>query len=115
MPPSGSDSAAAQAYYGWLYGQYLSGIPAPRTEILWTGPFWIALWAVILIAFFYLYARYANRTHRQHGELYGVASFAGSILERIGKIAVFSYAVWGAIVLWALYYIVTHSLFGQVY
>lgn len=115
VPPSGSDTAAAQAYYNYLYRQYLEAIPAHRTEILWSGPFWIALWAVVLIGFFYLYTRYASYTHRRHGALYGVSSFAGSILERIGPVSRFLRIVWAAIVLWALYFVVTHILFGQIY
>lgn len=115
MPPSGNSTEATHAYYNWLYAQYLGSIPAPRTTIYWEGPFFIALWAVVLIGGFFFLAWFGNRTHRSRGELYGVSSFAGSILERIGPISRFSWVVWIATTLWALYYLVSHVLAGQVY
>lgn len=113
--PCGSSSEAAQEYYAWIWSNYLDRIPVPRTSILWSGPFWIAIWSVVLIGFFFFYCWYLNRVHRKEGEMYGVSSFAGSILERIGRVATFSYIVWGAIALWALYFIVAHIAYGQTY
>ncbi len=115
LPPSGSDSQTAQAYYNYMYSHYLSAIPSQPTEIRWTGPFWIAVWGIVLIGFFFLYTRFALRVHRKHGALYGVSSFAGSILERIGPASLFVRIMWVAVVLWAAYFVVTHILFGQVY
>lgn len=115
MPPSGNTSAATQAYYTWLYSQYYAQATPDRTQILWSGPFFIALWAVVLIGFFWLYSRYLQRVHREQGELYGVASFGGSILERIGRIAVFSYVVWALITAWGFFYAIRHAVAGQVY
>lgn len=115
MPPSGNTTEAAQAYYNWLYQQYYSGIPADRTQILWSGPFWVALFATILILFFYFYAYHFQQVHREEGELYGAVSFAGSILERIGSVATFSRVVWSVIVVWGFYYIISQILYGQVY
>ncbi|MDQ6905220.1 MAG: hypothetical protein M3176_00180 [Chloroflexota bacterium] len=115
MPPSGHDSRATHAYYDWLYGQYLRRIPVPRTHILWSGPLWIALWAVVLIGFFFLFAFRFKQSHRKGGALYGVSSFAGSILERIGPVSWLNWISWAVITLWALYFIVRHSFFGQVY
>jgi len=113
--PSGSSSQAADAYYQWLWAQRLAQNPSERTSILWSGPFWIALWAVILILFFFFYVTYVPRTHRKKGALYGVASFAGSILERIGPPSVFQLVMWFTIFLWALYYLVTTMIEGQIY
>lgn len=113
--PSGNDSQTVQRYYDYLYQQSLQKIPEDRTQILWSGPFWIALWAAVLILFFFFYANYFQHAHRESGELYAPVSFAGAILERIGTVALFSKIVWTAIVFWGLYYIVTHILWGQVY
>ncbi len=115
VPPSGSDSQTVQAYYNYMYSQYLSAIPSHPTDIRWTSVFWIAVWGVVLIGFFFLYTRFSSRAHRTHGGLYGVSSFAGSILERIGPASIFVRVVWIAVVLWTAYFVVTHILFGQVY
>lgn len=113
--PSGYTTEAANLYYDYVFAQYLEERAHLRTGIDWSGPFWIALWAGVLIVFFFLYALYFQNVHREHGELYGSASFAGAILERIGRVALFSMFVWTIIVLVALYYIITHILWGQVY
>ncbi|MCB0031502.1 MAG: hypothetical protein KDE28_26510 [Anaerolineales bacterium] len=115
MPPSGNTTAEVKAYYDYLFSQYIQQIPANRTQILWSGPLAIAFWAAVLILFFFLYSYYLNRAHRKRGELYGAVSFAGSILERIGPLSAFSWAVWLGVVLAALYFIVTHILYGLVY
>jgi hypothetical protein len=47
--------------------------------------------------------------------MYGASSFGGSILERIGPLSMFSWVVWGLIIAWALYFIVTQILYGQIY
>lgn len=115
MPPSGNDSAASHGFFEYLYRQYLGGIVTPHTSILWSGPIFIGLWALVLILFFFSYSWYAKRTHREHGELYGISSFAGSILERIGPVSPFSWFVWVLVTLYALYFLVKHMFFGQVY
>lgn len=115
MVPSGNTSDLAKAFYNYLFAHALGVIPGDRTQILWTGPFWIAFFAFILILFFFFYSRYLQRVHRKKGELYGASSFAGSILERIGSVALFSKLVWTVIVLWALYFIVTQIMYGQIY
>jgi hypothetical protein len=113
--PSGNTSQAAQQYYDYIYGQYLKKIPTDRTQIMWSGPFWIAFWAITLILFFFFYSYFFQRVHREAGELYAPVSFAGAILERIGSIALLSKLVWTFITLSGLYYIITHILWGQVY
>ena len=115
MIPSGNTTEAARAYYDYLLSRALAAIPGDRTQILWSGPAWIAFFAVILVLFFFFYALYLNRVHRTKGELYGASSFAGSILERIGPVSLFSWLVWGLIVAWALYFIVAQILNGQIY
>ncbi len=114
-PPSGHSSQAAQAYYNWLYQNYLGAIPGDRTLLNLTNPGWIALYFVVIAVFFFLYTRYMNRVHRKEGELYGVVSFAGTVLERIGPVGVFTWAVSIGIFLWAAYYWITQILHGQVY
>lgn len=113
--PSGYTTDRVKLYYDYAFSDYLEDMPGQRTTILRSGPFWIALWAAVLIGFFFLYSVYFQNVHREKGELYGVASFAGAILERIGRIATFSLFVWALIVLTALYYIITHIIMGQVY
>jgi hypothetical protein len=115
MLPTGSTPAEVEAFYEQLLSNYITQIPTDRTEILWAGPIAIAFFAAVLIGFFFFYSYYFNRSHRSKGELYGAASFAGSILERIGPISIFSWVVWIAVALWALYYIMSLTLNGFTY
>lgn len=113
--PSGSTSLAAERYYRYLYAEYYDRIPVPHTAVRASGPLWVALWGAVLIGFFFLYAFRFRRVHRSRGELYGVSSFAGSILERIGPVSGLTIAVWVVVTLWALYYAVAQSLRGYLY
>ncbi|MDQ6737675.1 MAG: hypothetical protein M3Z30_08245 [Gemmatimonadota bacterium] len=113
--PAGSTSAAAHQYYEYLYGQYYMNIPAERTTILWSGPAYVAIWGIVLIGFFFLFAWSFQRVHRTHGELYGVSSFAGSILERIGPASKLTIAVWIAVTLWSLFYAIIQCVHGYIY
>jgi di/tricarboxylate transporter len=113
--PSGNTTAAAHAYYNYLWAQYLGSIPPDRTQLLWSGIFYEALFLVALTLLFYLYARYALRTHRNRGEMYGIQSFAGSILERMGPMSVLEITIWVILILWVLYYIVTQIIGGYIY
>ncbi len=112
--PSGNTSAAAHLYYQWLYANYYASIPGEKTSILWSGPFYIFLFLFVLALAFWVYARMAN-AHRKEGELYGVESFGGVILERIGIVEVFTYVITAMCVLWAAYFFITMCLYGQVY
>jgi hypothetical protein len=112
--PSGHTSAQTHLYYQWLYANYLGSLPPERTTDLWTGPAYIFGFLTILAIALYVYARMAH-AHRKHGELYGVVSFGGMILERIGTVDIFTYVVSAMMVLWALYFIVSLCLFGMVY
>jgi hypothetical protein len=115
--PTGDDAQAAKAYYDYLtaHSLALQAAGANRTEINWTGPLAIVFFAAILILFFMLYSLNFQQRTRRHDELYGVVSFGGKILERAGGIPLFERIVWGGVVIWALYVIVTDVLFGQFY
>lgn len=113
--PAGSASAPVEAYYRYLYARYFEAMPVPHTQISWAGPLWVALWGVVLIGFFYLYAHGFSRVHRKRGALYGVSSFAGAILERIGPVSRLTKAVWIVVALWALYYAVADAARGYLY
>ena len=68
-----------------------------------------------LIMFFYLFAKHFTYTHRERGELYGLTSFAGNILERNGKVSVLGWVTFIFLIVWGLSFIVRHIIFGQVY
>ncbi len=112
--PSGNTSAAATQYYHWLYANYFASIPGEKTSILWSGPFYIFFFLLVMAISLWVYARMAN-AHRKEGELYGVESFGGVILERIGVVEVFTYVISIMLFLWAVYFFITMSIYGQVY
>ena len=113
--PTGSDAETAQAYYDLLTAKALQEIPAPRTEILWTGPLWFALFATVLILFFMCYSLWFQHRTLRHDELYGVISFEGRILERIGAIPTFEKVLWAGVVIWSLFLLITQTLGGLYY
>lgn len=113
--PTGNDAAVAEAYYDQLLAHALREIPAPRTEILWTGPLWMALFAAILILFFMGYSLWFQQRTLRHDELYGAISFGGTVLERIGAIPTFERVIWGVIVVWALFIMISQTLGGLYY
>lgn len=113
--PEGNTSEQVHEFYNYLYSQYMQSIPVDRTQILWSGPFWVALFAVILTVFFFLVAVHFTRVHRTHDELYGASSFAGSLMERVGPVSFFTISVISMTVLWGVYYIVAHIVMGQIY
>ena len=113
--PTGNTTAAAHGFYNYLWANYLQSIAAPRTKILWSGPVYIFIFVVVLTLFFFLYAKYGIRTHRSRGEMYGIMSFAGSILERIGPLSLLEIFFWVVLTVWVLYYIITMILSGYIY
>ena len=113
--PTGNDAQTAEAYYDYLLAHSLEAIPAPRTEILWTGPLFMALFAIILILFFMGYSMWFQHRTLRHDELYGVISFGGTILERIGRIPAFEGVVWGVLVIWTLFEMISQALIGLYY
>ncbi len=113
--PSGNTTQAAHQYYNYLWSVYLGSIPPDRTKILWSGPIYVFIFTFVLVFLFFLYTRYANRVHRTKGEMYGIMSFAGSILERIGPLSAFEVAFDLIIFAWAVYLIVIQVLNGYVY
>ena len=112
---NGNDSAAAQAVYDNLYVHYLDRIPVPRTEILWSGPIYIALYAGVLIVFFGLLSHKLKRTGGKSPRLYHLTSFEAQLTERVGKIAPFSWVVWTTVILWAAYFGIRQALYGLIY
>ncbi len=116
MPPAptGNSSVIAQQYYHWLYANYFASIPAERIFDLWSGPVYIFGFLFVLALSFYLYSRIAQ-AHRTHGELYGVESFGGVILERIGPVDMFTFVISVMLILWTLYFLITQALYGAVY
>lgn len=110
-----NDSAAAQAVFDNLYAQYLDRIPVPRTDILWSGPGWIALYAGIMIVFFGLLSFKLTRTGDASPRLFHLTSFKAQLTERVGKIAFFSWVVWASVVVWAAYFGIKQSIFGLIY
>lgn len=115
MHPSGSDSAAAQAVFQHLYSQYLSNIPLQRTEILWSGPIYIAIYSFVLIGFFFLLAFTLRHANAHESRLLELTDFAGQLTERVGRLAWFSFFVWLGVVVWAAYFAVKQALFGLAY
>jgi hypothetical protein len=113
--PSGNDSAAAHAVYDYMFSQHLQNIDVPKTDLDLTNAFWIALFAATLILFFWAYARYFSSVHRPEGELYGASVFGGGILERIGSLGLFNWAISIATILYTAFFVVEHILGGQVY
>ncbi len=112
--PSGHTSAAVHVFYRWQYANYLGSIPQERVQDLWTGPFYIFLFLVAMAVLLWVYVLMAN-DHRQRGELYGVESFAGVILERIGVIDLLTWAITIVCILWSAYFFIAQILYGQVY
>ncbi len=112
--PAGNTSAATQLFYHWLYANYFGSIPKERIFDLWSGPMYLFGFLIILAIAIGLYAR-MGYVHRHHNELYGVESFGGVILERIGRVDAFTFVVSLMCVLWALYFVVSQLWYGQVY
>ena len=117
MPPapSGATSTIAHQYYAWLYANYFASIPVQKTDFLWSGPFYIFFFLVVLAGLLFFYTWSMSRAHRKHGELYGVVSFGGTILERIGIVEAFTYVSTIIFILWAAYFWITQAIWGQVY
>lgn len=110
-----NDSAAAHRVFDNLYSHYLTQIQVPRTEILWSGPIYIALYATVLIIFFWLFAFWFKRTGGADPRLYHLTAFNSELSERVGDIALFSYLVWAAVVAWAAYFGIKQAVFGLIY
>ena len=114
--PTGSDPETVDAYYDHLFRTYIETMPVEQWEIQWTGPPLQASTVLIgFVTWLWVFSYYFNSVHREGQELYGVVSFGGAILERNGRVATFSTATWGGVVLWALYYLVLHAMRGQIY
>lgn len=115
IPPSGDSNEAVQAYFRWLWEQYLNEIPVPRVTVSGKNPSVIYAAGFALVSFFVLFSFFLYYAHRKTGDLYGVTSYAGNILERMGPVSIFSLFVFLYIFLWALYFPIVQIIFGQVY
>ena|SRR6056297_378707 len=90
--PTGNTSDVVQSYYQYLYGRYYDAITLDRAEgILASSLVTVFAWGAILIVFFFLLAYSLNHAHRRRGELYEAVSFAGSLLERNGRVSAFTW------------------------
>ena len=108
-------SSNVQSYYDWLYGQYYQGINEPTVRFDVRPIFWEFMFMISLILFFYLFSKHFLFTRRERGELYGITSYAGNILERNGKVSILGWVTFVFLIVWALSFIVRHIVFGQVY
>lgn len=116
QPPTGSDSEVARAYYDYLFAFYYDQMPDNRaTEIWWAMPRDVYLWLGIMLLVFFLYAYVFLSTHRGQGELHETTSFAGSILERGGKVSAFTWVIIAMLFGLALFYIVWNIKDGYLY
>ena len=115
MPPV-NEIESAQEYFNYLYTTYFNAIPLNRaTEILWKSPIEIYSWAISLIILFGLFAYMYQAAHRKHGELYEPMSFAGSILERNGKVTAFTWVGILSLFIAAFYLAIKYMFVGYLY
>ncbi len=90
--PTGHTSEVVQDYYQYLYGRYYGTIPLDRAEgILTSSIVTVFAWGAILILAFFLLTYSLKHAHRRRGELYEAVSFAGSLLERNGRVSAFTW------------------------
>ena len=115
MPPSGSDPASVVAIQNYIYAQYMDRIPLDRTEILWRGPIYEAMFAVTLIAFFAVLAFGLRPAFGNRAALTELTSFAGQLTERAGEFRPFSMLCWTVTVVYASYFAVSQVLHGVIY
>lgn len=115
MPPSGNDPETVQAVYQYIFTQYMDRIPVNRTEIMWSGPVYAGIFALVLIGFFFILAFWLRPTRRQRPVLLELTSFAGQLTERVGELRRFDWIVWTTVVLWASYFAVKAVVLGVVY
>ncbi len=113
--PTGTTSDIVQQFYDYLFSRYLQVFPIHVAEgISGISSLQILSWAFVLIVIFFLYA-YLFNVHRTHGELYGTTSFAGSILERNGRVDVFTWFIVGGLLIAAIYLAIKYMYVGYIY
>ena len=114
--PTGSDSETARVYYDSLFAFYYDQMPDNRaTEIWWAMPRDVFMWLGIMLLVFFLYAYVFLSTHRGEGDLHETTSFAGSILERGGKVSAFTWVIIAMLFGLALFYVVWNIRDGYLY
>ncbi len=115
MPPSGNDSASAEAIYRYMYAQYMERLPTDRTEILWRGPIYEFLFLTTIILFFYAVVFWMRPRWKERLDLKEITSFAGHLTEQPGRPRRFDYVSWAIVTVYAGYFAVKAILMGTVY
>lgn len=114
--PAVDEIETAREYYEYLYAWYINDISLNRaTEVLVSSPIKIFAWAIALIIFFGLFAYMARAAHRKHGELYEPMSFAGSIIERNGRVTAFTWLGILSLFISILYLGIRYIILGYLY
>lgn len=118
--PSGSSSQAVEALHKYLFSRYYNEIGLFYTvnradHLLWSSPGKIWAWGISLIILLFLLTYFAYYTHRNHDELYQAASFAGSIVERNGKVSYFTWTFAIGLFIAAIYLGIRYILIGFQY
>ena len=111
--PSGHDSETVRQLYDHMYAQYYDRYESAWI-VNWSQVGAIFAWGILLITFFALYS-YLQSRPRSRGDLYPPASFASEILERNGVPSLFQFAVWIGTTGWALFFVISHAVHGQIY
>lgn len=115
-PPTGSSSEVANIYYDYLYGFYFDQMPRNRATQIWSDmPRDVYAWLAIMLVVFWLYAYVFLYTHRGEGDLHETTSYAGSILERGGKVSAFTWVIIAMLFALALFYLVWFIMVGYLY
>ncbi len=107
MCPSGNTSQAAQAVFDHLYAGYLGQIPVYRTEILWSGPIFIAIFSAAITVTVFLIVFGLRPIRNTPTKLHELTSFAGQLTERGARLTLFSATISVLIVIWAAYFAAT--------
>jgi hypothetical protein len=114
--PTGDTTEVVQAYYDYLYSMYYADTIRNRaTGIMWSSPFKIASWGTALVLVFLLLTVSLYYVHRGRDELYEATSFAGSVLERNGKVSLFTWSLMAALFVVAMYLGIRFIFLGFLY
>jgi hypothetical protein len=115
MPPSGNDPETVAAIYQHLFAQYMERLPGDRTEILWSGPIYVAIYAVALIGFFFALSSWMRPRTGHRPALPIITSFAGQLTEKVGGLRRFDWLAWLTVTIWGAYFAVKAMIQGVVY
>lgn len=112
-PPSGSSDAVVEKYFDYLALQHLGNIEQ-TTSVNWLGLMEAFSFggAFLIILYFFIYAWFARR---KTGDLYPLEVYNGYITERNGRVDAFNWALYVAIFVYGVFYIIVSLRFGQIY